>query len=121
MVVAELFFGRKIAGRAPLGASEWAAFAAQTIVPNFPDGFTVVDGAGHWRDPQTGRATDEESKILLVAVVPSADLARRLRAVIDTYRTQFREQSVGIITSDACAAFGEPPAAALWPTADPVR
>ena len=46
MVVAELFFGRGIRGRAPLSEAEWAAFAAQVITPNFPDGFTVFDGEG---------------------------------------------------------------------------
>ncbi len=41
-------------GRAPLTDAEWAEFAAQTITPNFPDGFTVFDGEGQWRNPQTG-------------------------------------------------------------------
>jgi hypothetical protein len=33
------------------------------------------------------------------------DLPRRLSAVIDAYKTQFHQQSVGIITRDSCAAF----------------
>jgi hypothetical protein len=54
MLVAELFFSRSIKGRGPLSDAEWTEFAAQTITPNFPDGFTVFDGEGQWRNPQTG-------------------------------------------------------------------
>jgi hypothetical protein len=56
MLVAELFFGHNIKGRQPLSDAEWAEFAAQTIAPNFPDGFTLFDGEGQWRNPGTGRS-----------------------------------------------------------------
>lgn len=105
MLVAELFFGRSIPGRGPLTEAEWTEFAAQTVTPNFPDGFTAFDGEGQWQNPATGRISRERSKILLVAAKRSPDLAPRLSAVIDAYKTQFHQQSVGIITRDSCAAF----------------
>jgi len=105
MLVAELFFGRRIKGREPLTDAEWAEFTAQTISPNFPDGFTVFDGEGQWRSPRTGRIASDRTKILLVAVKREPDLARRLSAVTDTYKARFHQQSVGIITRDSCAAF----------------
>ena len=70
MLVAELFFGRNINGRAPVTDAEWAEFAAWVITANFPDGFTVFDGNGQWRNPQTGRIGHEPTKILLVAAKP---------------------------------------------------
>jgi uncharacterized protein DUF3574 len=105
MLVAELFFGRSIKGRQPLTDAEWTEFAAQTITPNFPDGFTVLDGEGQWRNPQTGQIADGQTKILLVAAKREPDLARRLSAVIDAYKARFHQQSVGVITRDSCAAF----------------
>jgi hypothetical protein len=105
MLVAELFFGRGIKGREPLSDAEWAEFAAQAITPNFPDGFTVFDGEGQWRNPQTGHIAHDRTKILLVAVKREPDLARRLSAVIDAYKTKFQQQSVGVVTRDSCAAF----------------
>jgi uncharacterized protein DUF3574 len=105
MLVAELFFGRGIKGREPLTDGEWAEFAAQIITPNFPDGFTVFDGEGQWRNPQTGRIVGDPTKILLVAAKREPDLAQRLSAVIDAYMARFHQQSVGIITRDSCAAF----------------
>jgi hypothetical protein len=97
MLVAELFFGRRIRGRAPLTDAEWARFAAQIITPNFPDGFTVFDGQGQWRNPQTGHIARDPTKVLLVATKRTAGLAQRLSAVIDAYKTRFHQQSVGII------------------------
>jgi len=49
----------------------------------------------HWR----------RTKILLVAAKRTGDLARRLTAVIDAYKTDYRQQSVGLITRDSCATF----------------
>jgi hypothetical protein len=105
MLVAELFFGRGMKGHAPVTDAEWAEFAAQTLTPNFPDGFTVFDGEGQWRNPQTGQIVNARTKILIVAAERTPDLAQRLSAVIDTYKGRFRQQSVGIITRDSCAAF----------------
>ncbi|HVC57008.1 MAG TPA: DUF3574 domain-containing protein [Stellaceae bacterium] len=105
MLVAELFFGRNIPGRGMLSDAEWAAFAAGTVTANFPDGFTAFDGEGQWQNPATHQIAREPTKILLVAVRRSPDLARRLAAVIAAYKGRFHQQSVGIITRDACAAF----------------
>src|ERR1700720_3138159 len=60
MLVVELFFGRNIPGRSPVSEAEWADFVARVITPNFPDGFTVFNGAlGQSRDPQSGTIVRE--------------------------------------------------------------
>ena len=105
MLVAELFFGRTIPGRGPLTDAEWRAFAAEIVTPSFPDGFTVFDGEGQWQNPATRQVTRQRTKILLVAARRTPDLGQRLSAVIDTYKTRFHQQSVGVITRDSCAAF----------------
>ena len=105
MLVAELFFGRSIPGRGPLTEAEWAEFAAEVITPNFPAGFTVMDGAGQWQNPSTGKTSRDPTKVLLVAAARAPDLAGRLSAVIGAYKSRFHQQSVGIITRDSCAAF----------------
>ncbi|HVA14549.1 MAG TPA: DUF3574 domain-containing protein [Stellaceae bacterium] len=104
-VIAQLFFGRAIPGRAPLTDAEWADFAAHAITPQFPDGFTVLDGAGQWYDQGSGRTIQEQSKILLVAADPDSDLKTRIGSVINAYRAQFHQSSVGLVTSLACGSF----------------
>jgi len=105
MLVAELFFGRDIPGRGSLNDAEWANFATRVVTPNFPEGFTVMDGDGQWQNPKTGEISRQRTKILLVAAKRSPDLSRRLSAVIEAYKARFRQQSVGIITRDSCASF----------------
>ncbi len=106
MLVAELFFGRdKGAGRG-VSDAEWSDFLASVVTPSFPDGLTVFDGYGQWRNPATGViGRSPRVKIVLIAVKRAPDLAARLSAVIDAYKTRFRQQSVGLITRDSCAAF----------------
>ena len=85
--------------------AEWDDFVARAVTPQFPDGFTVTDGTGQWYDQTSGKLIHEPSKILLVAADPESDLKTRLGSVIAAYRAQFRQRSVGVITSEACAAF----------------
>ena len=106
MLVAELFFGRNIPGRAPVSEAEWADFVAQVITPNFPDGFTVFNGAlGQSRDPQSGAIVREPPKILLAAAYPRPDLKDRIAATIEAYRARYPQKSVGVLTRWECGAF----------------
>lgn len=47
----------------------------------------------------------EPTRTLLVTARPRSDVARRLSAVIDAYKAEFHQQSVGLITREVCAAF----------------
>jgi hypothetical protein len=106
MLIAELFFGRDKDGRRNVSDAEWSDFLASVVTPSFPDGLTVFDGYGQWRNPATGViGRSPRVKIVLVAARRTPDLGARLTAVIDAYKTRFHQQSVGLITRDSCAAF----------------
>jgi hypothetical protein len=106
MLVVELFFGRNIPGRAPVSEAEWADFVARVITPNFPDGYTVFNGAaGQSGTPQNGLIAREAPKIVLAAAYPRPDLKDRVAAAIDAYRTRFPQKSVGLLTRWECGAF----------------
>ena len=106
MLVAELFFGRDRAGHQLVSDREWTDFISTVVTPNFPDGLTVFDGYGQWRNPETGViGHSPHVKIVLIAVKRSPDLPDRLNAVMEAYKTRFHQRSVGLITRDSCAAF----------------
>jgi Protein of unknown function (DUF3574) len=106
MLVAELFFGHDRAGHKLVSDREWANFLDTVITPNFPDGLTVFDGYGQWRNPENGViGHSPHVKIVLIAVKRSPDLPDRLNRVMEAYKTRFEQKSVGIITRDSCAAF----------------
>ncbi|MDR3461984.1 MAG: DUF3574 domain-containing protein [Beijerinckiaceae bacterium] len=95
----ELYFG---AGGSRHAAA-WRGFLAQVVTPRFPDGFTVLDGAGQWRGPRG--VTREASHVLIVFYEPSARSDQALDAIRAAYKARFRQQSVLRVDSTACVAF----------------
>ncbi len=104
--IAEAYFGRNVAGRAPVSDTEWTRFMADTVTPAFPDGLTVLDGAGQWRHA-TGQISREDSKILLL-VLPGQDqalAAARLQPVTAAWKARFAQESVLTVFRAGCAGF----------------
>ena len=64
MLRAELYFGRNIGGRLGVSERQWARFLAREITPRFPDGLTVLDARGQWRDPARHVLVREPSKLV---------------------------------------------------------
>jgi hypothetical protein len=104
-LTAQLFFGRSVAGRIPVSDAAWQAFVDGVMTPNFPDGFTVLDAQGQWRNPRTGETVREPTKLVIIGVPRAAPLRARIDAVTSAYKQRFAQQSVGTVITDACAAF----------------
>jgi hypothetical protein len=74
------------------------------VTPRFPDGLTVYETTGQWRDPASKEINREKSRVL--RIIAPADIAPdKIAAVAEAYRRQFRQKSVGIVTRKVCAAF----------------
>lgn len=98
--VAELLFGRT-----GVSDASWARFLAAEITPRFPDGLTVFDARGQWRNPSGNAILRQRSTVVMIAVPPSADNDARLRQIIEAYKARFRQKSVGLIMRPACVSF----------------
>ena len=105
MVTAELLFGRKIGDRIGVSDAAFSAFLAREITPRFPDGLTVVDARGQWRDSERGRIVREPSKLVLLTFRDDAAKRENLDAIADAYRHQFRQQSVLTSLRASCVTF----------------
>jgi hypothetical protein len=103
--VAELLFGRDIGDRLGVSEPAWRRFVAREITPRFPDGLTVTDALGQWRDPDGGRIVREPSKRVEIVLPGNADDAARLGAIVSAYKRQFHQRSVGLILQSACVSF----------------
>jgi hypothetical protein len=99
-VVADLLFGRT-----RVSDARWARFLATEVTPRFPDGFTVIDANGQWRAPGGRMIARERSKVLMIAMPPSAENDARLQQIVEAYKSRFRQQSVGLIVRPACVSF----------------
>ena len=103
--VAELMFGRKIGDRIGVSEAQWARFVDREITPRFPDGLTVVDARGQWRDTERNRIVREPSKLVQIVLPGKAEDEQRLNEIAEAYKKSFRQQSVGIIVRPACVSF----------------
>jgi hypothetical protein len=103
-VAIDLYFGRAIGRTGHVTDAQWARFVARALAPRFPNGFTVLDANGAWRDPTTGQVTREPSKLVRILAPPDGSLANRVQQVADTYRRDFAQQSVGIVSKSVCGA-----------------
>jgi hypothetical protein len=101
----ELMFGRNIHGRSGVDNALWARFLAREVTPRFPDGLTVIEAAGQWRDPANGRVTREPSRLVVIVTGDGAAADDRIAMIVAAYKKRFRQKSVGVVTSAVCAAF----------------
>jgi hypothetical protein len=91
-------------GRGKASEARWAQFLAREVSPRFPDGLTVYETTGQWRDPATKVITREKSRVLQI-IAPADTPPDKIAAVAEAYKTQFRQKSVGIVTRQVCASF----------------
>jgi Protein of unknown function (DUF3574) len=103
--VAELLFGRRIGDHGIVSEGAWRRFVAREITPRFPDGLTVLEARGQWRNPASKRIIRERSNVVLIVLPGNAEDQDRLGEVAEAYKRQFHQQSVGIIVRPACVSF----------------
>lgn len=105
VTVAALYFGRNIGDRLGVGEAEWARFVDEDVTPRFPDGLTVADGTGQWKDTATGAVVREPSKVLTLVLPDLGGSRAKLAAVADAYKKRFDQQAVMTVLHPACVSF----------------
>jgi anaerobic glycerol-3-phosphate dehydrogenase len=105
LLLADLYFGRAIAGRTDLTDAEWTQFLDDTITANLPSGYTTMDAAGGWMNPKTRKTIREATKLLVVAVPDTPDSLAAIDRIRRAYQVRFNQQSVGLTVEHACGAF----------------
>jgi hypothetical protein len=82
---------------------EWQMFLRDEVTTRFPEGLTVWEAEGQWRQSD-GTIGHERSKVLLL-VHPDTPAARTsVQSVIERYRKGFDQESVLWETARVCAA-----------------
>src|SRR5437016_9351946 len=66
--VAELLFGRKIGDRVAVSERQWDRFVAREITPKFPDGLTIIDTRGQYREPTRNAIVREPAKLVVIVL-----------------------------------------------------
>lgn len=92
-------------GRGDASDARWRAFLAREVTPRFPDGLTVYETTGQWRDPARKVVTRERSRVLRIIAPSGDDAQEKIAGVAEAYKRQFRQKSVGVVIRDVCASF----------------
>lgn len=105
MVETQLFFGLSKPTGGVVSQQQWQGFVDREIVPRFPEGFSVIDGAGFWRDGTTKRTISEKSKVVVRLHPPSAEADAAITDIIDAYKKKFDQEAVLRVDRATCAQF----------------
>jgi len=80
---------------------EWQVFLRDEVTSRFPDGLTVWDADGQWRNT-AGSIDHENSKVLLLVHPDTAAARASVQGVIERYRKTFDQESVLWETARVC-------------------
>ena len=103
MTETQLFFGLSKPNGGTVSEREWQSFAAAEIAPRFPEGFSVLDGAGFWRDEATQKTISDKSKVVVRMHGDGADTA--IAAIVAAYKAEFQQDAVLRVDRPVCAQF----------------
>ncbi len=92
----DLYFGE-------VSPTDWRAFLDEDVTPRFPDGLSVQDIYGQYRDRQ-GKIERERSKLLVIVVFDAPAHASRVQAIVDSFRRRHKQESVLRVERPICAA-----------------
>ena len=79
-------FGRDIGNSVGVSETAWTRFVAREMTPRFPDGLTITDAIGQWRDRDSGTIVREPSKRVEIVLPGNADDEARLDAIVAAYK-----------------------------------
>ncbi len=91
----ELYFGRSRPDGGVVTDGEWNRFLAEVVTPRFPDGFTILNGTGQYRE-KSGKIIREPSEVLVFLYTRKTREAsrRKIDEIRRAYVKQFSQESV---------------------------
>jgi len=101
-VAIDLYFGRDKPAGGEVTDAEWGAFLTEVVTSRFPDGLSVFDSSGQYREP-TGRIVRERSKRLVVIVFDAPAHKAKVIEIVEAYKQRFGQYSVFRVEQPVCA------------------
>lgn len=99
----ELYFGRSCPNGSTITVMQFERFLVDTVAENFPEGFTVAEKNGAWKDRETGLLIRERTSVLGI-LAPNDDRTREVVAAIARiYAVRFNQDAV-LVTETAVSA-----------------
>src|SRR5690606_10806348 len=92
----DLYFGLDLAGGGAVEEEDWADYLGEVVTPRFPDGFTVIDAYGQWRDRAVANAPiiRERTKLIVIVRPATAEADAAIAEIKSIYKKRFGQISV---------------------------
>jgi hypothetical protein len=90
-VRSELYFGLRKPDGSSVTEAEWQDFLDKSITPRFPDGLTVFDAYGQYKDSE-GKTIREKTKVLVIVHTDEKD--DDLDKICEEYKKAFLQENV---------------------------
>lgn len=88
----ELYFGLTEQGK-KIPEKKWQQFVDEYITPNFPNGMTIMDAKGQWRNEQR-EITKEKAKVVILIVPNDNNTDSMIQFIRRKYRDLYHQESV---------------------------
>ena len=91
----ELYFGRSVPGGGLVSDQDWEEFLSNIVTPLFPDGFTVLNGRGQYREA-SGKIAREPSHVLVFLYRKNdrKTAGEKFERIRTEYRRRFAQESI---------------------------
>ena len=100
-VQVDLYFGRDT-DKGEVSESDWATFLADEVTPRFPEGLSVLEVQGQYREP-SGRIIRERTKLLVIVLFDAANQQAKVGEIARAYARRFGQHSVFRVERPVCA------------------
>ena len=100
----QLFFGLSRPDGGNVDDAQWQEFLRDEVTPRFPQGLTVIEASGQWRNAD-GSLSREPSRVLTLAHADDAANEAAVVAITQAYKRRFAQEAVLRLKQAACASF----------------
>ncbi len=91
----ELYFGMDKPKGGEVSEEDWNKFLDVEVTPRFPEGLTVLEGYGQFKD-SLGKIERENSRVLILLYTKKnrASVNQKIEEIRNAYKNQFEQESV---------------------------
>jgi len=102
----ELYFGTTLPDGTRMSDEQWQTFLDTEVTPRFPDGLTVLQGYGQWRNSSGVIASEDSIVLIILRPYDDGTASGLLDEIREAYKTQFDQESVlRVDQPGACVSF----------------
>ena len=100
-VTDQLYFGTGRPHGPDVTPQEWASFVSEEIAPRFPQGFSLLEAQGQWRNAD-GSVAHEQTHLLQLVHADDAASTQVVGQIAERYKARFQQEAVLRVRSAAC-------------------